>query len=97
MIGLATVAAGGGGGMVPTTGEDIMGGTMGITEAGSSGAGTGLRLTGSCGTGPEGGGSMGILCKYPYPIPHPRLPSPPHAPLGVIITWNINPMQMLIK
>uniref|UniRef100_A0A0E9PQP7 Uncharacterized protein n=1 Tax=Anguilla anguilla TaxID=7936 RepID=A0A0E9PQP7_ANGAN len=23
-----------------------------------------------------------MRCKYPYPIPHPKLPSPPQAPLG---------------
>lgn len=38
MIGLVSTGATltGGGGIVPTTGEDIMGGTMGITGAGVS-------------------------------------------------------------
>lgn len=35
---------------------------------------------------PSSNGRVGIRCKYPYPMPHPRLPSPPHAEFGVIIT-----------
>ncbi len=29
---------------------------------------------------------IGILCRYPKPIPHPKLPSPPHLVLGMITT-----------
>ena len=72
-IGLVAVvtALTGGGGIVPTTGDDIMGGTIGNTEAEASfsllstGLGDGgLRLTASDGGG-MGGPSIGILCKYP--------------------------------
>ena len=57
---------------------------------------------GAAALGREGGGAVspaadgrgyssspsGILCRYPYPIPHPSDPSPPQAPLGVIVTCN---------
>ena len=71
-MGLVTVvtALTGGGGMVPTTGDDIIGGTIGITEAEvsfsfcSSGfVDGGLRLIASDGGGGIGGPSIGILCK----------------------------------
>ena len=63
--------------MVPTTGEDIMGGTIGITEAAvaslpfvstfknsESFEGGQIGLTTGSGT-MEAGASIGILCKYP--------------------------------
>lgn len=83
---------GGGGGMVPITGEDIIGGTMGTTDGGvvvvvvpPIFVGFGWDFVGSDSFG-AGKASTGILCRYPYPMPHPRLPSPPQAPLGVIDT-----------
>ena len=61
----------GGGGIVPTTGDDIMGGTIGNTEAEASFSlcSTSLGDGGLCFTASGGGGiggpSIGILCKYP--------------------------------
>ena len=96
VVGIAGTAAaavtGGGGGIVPTTGDDIMGGgTIAITGGAASVVGLAPIVAGlaaaCCGMGGSVGmSSMGIRCKYPYPIPQPILPSPPQALFGVIVT-----------
>ena len=71
----------------------------GVTAGAADASGV---TAGAAALGREGGGAVspaadgrgyssspsGILCRYPYPIPHPSDPSPPQAPLGVIVTCN---------
>ena len=44
-------------------------------------------------------GMLGILCRYPQPIPQPRLPSPPQSLLGVMLIFRlgINKNDKVIK
>ena len=63
--------------------------STGIDGIDGTGTATGEEVwTGGGWKGADGGdtSSTGIRCRYPYPIPHPNEPSPPHAELGVKTT-----------
>ena len=92
---------------VPNIGTSALRGSLaaGVTTVGAAAikgvaaaaAGGGTSVEAAAGDDTTSGSgyssSTGILCKYPYPIPHPSDPSPPQAPLGVMVTslqWSVS-------